>query len=901
MNFTLLNLTLAIQLSAYVNRSATLNYGNRCAILNYGNRCAILNYGNRSANLNYVNRSANLNYGNRSANLNHLNRSANLNYGNRNANLNHVNRSANLNCGNRSANLNYVNRSNYFNNVNKSTYFNNVNRSSPLKITLIDGLDFNLDTFWKQAFINLSRSLHEISVDLNSSLTLEKRRLDLISSQGIIEKKYDFPQLLVGFALFKVLKFFQHMNYNLASIYYYREGIKNKRFFEIYFSGEFSNLSLFDQFKGSIVERETCGIDLSPDFYFVESYLVRILKCFINPTLAVLGIAQNVLCAVILKADGFRKPFNLILLAIIIAGIFQQFLAINIPELIEYNMGQKMYRRWKHFMCVKENIPVLQAIKVVFVFFGLWGQYTFSPLFMLIAIERLVAVFLPLKLKSIVTKRNVLYCILFVYVIWLPWVICKSYFSYKFDAAYSKIGAQESLYFHEIQKIVLMQYMLGAEITAFVCSKCISLPLVLAGSTAIAIKIKFTLMERSKLSSTKSKVQWSNRTTKTLVITCSVFSLTELLLFVLSYSASKYIRFTAYGYVIQSEIIKVLQHLNYNLTSVLFSFEALLYTLDRNVTDKFFQHLNESFVCEMALETDTSRTIESRLLKIMKCYVNPCLAVFVIVAGTFQQASILNVTELIENSMVKLIYRQVEPFYCFRDCVPILQAVKLVFVFFGLWGQYVFSSVYMLITTERLVAVFLPLKLKNIVTTKSVLSCILLVYFIWLPWVIYKTYCYNMFDSSLAKIDMEFIRSGIQKDLLSCYSFDMDLASFVFCKCIPLPLVLLGSVAIAIKIKISLKKRAQLSSAKSSGQWSNRTTKTLIITCSVLSMSEIVLFLLYYTRSAWAVISSNGFLMQFEFVSFSYLLTTCSTFFIYVLTNKKLFRHFISMKNSLFN
>nr|KAI8752331.1 hypothetical protein BgiMline_015049 [Biomphalaria glabrata] len=91
--------------------------------------------------------------------------------------------------------------------------------------------------------------------------------------------------------------------------------------------------------------------------------LLRNLKYYVNPTLATLGLCQNILCIVVLNKDGFSKTSNLNLLSVIVAGSFQQLLSINIAEILEFDSGVDIFA-WKCCDCHQNKNHIKQTFQV---------------------------------------------------------------------------------------------------------------------------------------------------------------------------------------------------------------------------------------------------------------------------------------------------------------------------------------------------------------------------------------------------------------------------------------------------------------------------------------------------------------------------------------------------------
>ncbi|KAK6978753.1 G-protein coupled receptor [Biomphalaria glabrata] len=126
--------------------------------------------------------------------------------------------------------------------------------------------------------------------------------------------------------------------------------------------------------------------------------LIEVLKCCVNPMLAAVGFILSILCLMILRKDGFNKPSNILLLGLVTSACFHQISAWNIPEIYEYMSGEKPYQYNKHF-CFKRDSQVLLLLRHTFYFFGSWGEIVFTPMYTLITVERLLAVFMPMTLE----------------------------------------------------------------------------------------------------------------------------------------------------------------------------------------------------------------------------------------------------------------------------------------------------------------------------------------------------------------------------------------------------------------------------------------------------------------------------------------------------------------------
>ncbi|KAI8750538.1 G-protein coupled receptor [Biomphalaria glabrata] len=262
--------------------------------------------------------------------------------------------------------------------------------------------------------------------------------------------------------------------------------------------------------------------------------LIEVMKCFLNPALATIGFTLNIVCVMILREDGFNKPSNILLLGLVTSACFLQISVLNIPEIYVYMSGKKPYQYNKH-ICFKQGSQVLLTLKQIFYFFGSWGEIVFTPMYTLITVERLLAVFKPMTFRTLVTKRNVIIAIVFVYVLWLPWVVFKVYFVHFVDSiTMENYHIEKNLEFLTSLMKWIYQIM-NAQMANGIINKFLQLIIVFFGNVAIAVKIKLALMKRTKLTSESRNERWSKQTTKTLLVTCLAHSSAEILSISLMY------------------------------------------------------------------------------------------------------------------------------------------------------------------------------------------------------------------------------------------------------------------------------------------------------------------------------------------------------------------------------
>ncbi|KAK6979339.1 G-protein coupled receptor [Biomphalaria glabrata] len=369
-----------------------------------------------------------------------------------------------------------------------------------------------------------------------------------------VGRHMEFLYAYTNLMAYKVVQFFHGVTYNLFAMFFIGQTYKVDEILSV------DKLKLFNQSRNTAevlldleIDLEVCGIGWPTDpSLSLAKHFLDIMKHYVNPTLSLFGICQNMLSFAILSKDGFRKTCNIFLLSVVIAGSFQQFLSLNIAGLVEYNLGNTIHRKIKKFVCVRENFLSVEIFRLITIFIGQWGQYIFSSTFMLITFERMVAVFLPIKLKFIVTRKVVISCIVILFIIWLPLIVyrthCFHFYNKYFLSDFGSIDPRNHDY-----TCILPIFQLDYVVLIF--SKIIPILCVLIGSLVIAIRIKIMLNKRRQLTSIIGRAMWSNQTTKTLVMTCLVFCLSETFLYSVSYVAVKSVQHTHIATRIHFEII----------------------------------------------------------------------------------------------------------------------------------------------------------------------------------------------------------------------------------------------------------------------------------------------------------------------------------------------------------
>ncbi|KAK0064426.1 G-protein coupled receptor [Biomphalaria pfeifferi] len=223
-----------------------------------------------------------------------------------------------------------------------------------------------------------------------------------------------------------------------------------------------------------------------------------------------------------------------------------------------------------------------------------------------------------------------------------------------------------------------------------------------------------------------------------------------------------------------------------------------------------------------------------------------------------------------------------------------LLACDILTYFFVEYGIRVNTTIPILITLERFLAVYMPMTFKKIVTTKSAMISVIAAYVVWLPWPVFYLSMFRYFIQ-LEKIMLFAI--GFQRDnQLEIYTLlNYNVVPF-FSTWMPIFFIGIGCILISIKVKVTLSRRKQMTSKQDSATWSARTTRTLLTTCLFLFMSTIISFFLDYFNNS---IDDGYYYFEEECATLNYMLNASSNFFVYIATNRnfaKIFKDIICRK-----
>ncbi|KAI8785575.1 G-protein coupled receptor [Biomphalaria glabrata] len=284
-----------------------------------------------------------------------------------------------------------------------------------------------------------------------------------------------------------------------------------------------------------------------------------------------------------------------------------------------------------------------------------------------------------------------------------------------------------------------------------------------------------------------------------------------------------------------------------------------------NFSDAFYT-TQRMVTASAATATPTLTAEDERTFFLMKCYINPSvsavslllnlLSVMVFVksglrkptniflfalslADTMSQAMSLNFAQILRYFGPEKPFPQIKAWQYPYTTSYVLFVCEMLWNFVGEWGMYVQSSIPVLISAERILAVFWPLKFRQWVTCKFASVVVTLAYVFWLPWIITfeNNYTFWFFEIQhyyfASRVESQFSIDNLSLILFFSIKFFQNLSSWV-----PVALVMALCVAIAVKVKLTLNKRQLLTTSGDSKRWSTKTTRALVSVCIFFALTH---------------------------------------------------------------
>lgn len=248
--------------------------------------------------------------------------------------------------------------------------------------------------------------------------------------------------------------------------------------------------------------------------------------CFqtiVYPVIGVIGMIVNSISLVLLGKSGLDHSSNVLLFCLTLADMLCLLNALNIPFIMS---GPTSWGVWS---APYMEAAFLAGLCLLLFVAGQLGSVTSTYITILITCERMIAIFCPIRFKSLVTPMKVWSTGLSGFIFWCPWVIYMKFkeinFIYGVDSNVtggiyaSESGLHDNVYVTLKMKV----YVCFSHIVPFV--------LVTLGCAIISLKLATARRRRRLLTGVNKKQVSTNRTTKTLLMVCLVYSLMHVALF----------------------------------------------------------------------------------------------------------------------------------------------------------------------------------------------------------------------------------------------------------------------------------------------------------------------------------------------------------------------------------
>ncbi|CAL1540747.1 unnamed protein product, partial [Lymnaea stagnalis] len=238
----------------------------------------------------------------------------------------------------------------------------------------------------------------------------------------------------------------------------------------------------------------------------------------VTPAISVFGVVGNIFSIIVLIKRGMRKCSNILLVSLAFSDITFLISFNSVPKIIYEAVWNHEYVGYSR----KDTDILFITFNIFTVFdysFGMMGL----TIPMLITLERIVVIFFPLNFRRIITPRRTWLSVAGVAVFWVS-VVAPSCFwlevSFTVDP-YRNISTgiiQRTTSYHQNLAAV-------SALEDLIIFTCYVIPLVFTvlGSLVISVKVRVHSAQRKKLTSGRGS---GNRTTKTLLAVCTIYTVT---------------------------------------------------------------------------------------------------------------------------------------------------------------------------------------------------------------------------------------------------------------------------------------------------------------------------------------------------------------------------------------
>ncbi|KAK7004731.1 formyl peptide receptor-related sequence 6 [Biomphalaria glabrata] len=248
------------------------------------------------------------------------------------------------------------------------------------------------------------------------------------------------------------------------------------------------------------------------------------------------------------------------------------------------------------------------------------------------------------------------------------------------------------------------------------------------------------------------------------------------------------------------------------------------------------------------------------------------------------------------NNIPKLLYDVVGDAGMYTYSLDLSFALYVMFTIFNILNYAslgVSLTLPLLITCERLAAVFLPLQFRDVFTPRRTWCSVFWIYAFWYAFFVhmslYLTFSFEFFEPVNMTVGL-IKRSQYHHDHLGTVHLLESLMSYLMMK-IPAVATLAGCIAIWLKIKWVSLARRQLTMKRARDATRSHTTRILLavctvytITCAVMSLPTFIPKYVYYTMTSDA--PSNLSKIIYHLMNLAVCFNCSCNFVIYILLNK---------------
>lgn len=253
----------------------------------------------------------------------------------------------------------------------------------------------------------------------------------------------------------------------------------------------------------------------------IKRLFAKYTDLVVMPFIAVVGLVGNTLTGVILVKSGFRKSSLILLFALAVSDFALLLDPLSIPRILTY--VSPIQRLWN---LSPDSINICYNIYMTHNFISLVATRMTSLVTTFITLERIIAIYFPLRFSSLVTRQRTICAVILAACSALPAAVVMR-FRYQLGIVYVEAYASWFGYISvdpnwqgsdmELYILIFGNYIMSTIPTIIVTVGCV----------LISVRISVTIRNR-KTMAVSSRNTRSFARTKTLLMVCFVFSFTQI-------------------------------------------------------------------------------------------------------------------------------------------------------------------------------------------------------------------------------------------------------------------------------------------------------------------------------------------------------------------------------------